>query len=346
MPGLPLPADRTIAINRLGRLGKVLEFPFRALGLPLQLAYPTKRLRPSLIHAHFGIDAALALPLARSLQIPMIVTYHGFDATMRDDSRRSFRQRLYLRRRKELQREVPLVLAVSDFVRKSVLAQGFEADKVRVHYTGVDTDFFLPSPGMVREPIVLFVGRLVENKGCDYLIRAMAEVHSEVPDSELVVIGDGPLRHQLEAQARQTSIRHKFLGTQTPSSVREWMNRSKVLCVPSVTISSGASEGFGMVFAEAQAMGLPVVSSFSGGIPEAVAHGETGFLAQERASDELAMYILKLLRDDDTWREFSIAGRRRVEERFDLRRQTALLEEIYHEVETGFLSPEFEPVGR
>lgn len=93
-------------------------------------------------------------------------------------------------------------------------------------------------------------------------------------------------------------------------------------------------------------MGLPVVSSFSGGIPEAVAHGETGFLAQERASDELAMYILKLLRDDDTWREFSIAGRRRVEERFDLRRQTALLEEIYHEVETGFLSPEFEPVGR
>ncbi len=110
------------------------------------------------------------------------------------------------------------------------------------------------------------------------------------------------------------------------------MNRARVFCVPSVTVDSGASEGFGMVFAEAQAMGLPVASFETGGIPEAVVHGETGLLARERDTAGLAQNIIALLSDRAMWERFSDAGRRRARELFDIRRQTAALEDIYRAV--------------
>lgn len=87
-----------------------------------------------------------------------------------------------------------------------------------------------------------------------------------------------------------------------------------------------------MVFAEAQAMGLPVVSYASGGIPEAVAHGETGLLAPEGDHEMLANHLLELFRNTEMWNSFSRDGRQRVERHFDLKRQTAALEQIYSEV--------------
>ena len=127
----------------------------------------------------------------------------------------------------------------------------------------------------------------------------------------LVIIGDGPLRPRLEQTARELALRHvSFLSTQPAGLVRYWMNRARVFCVPSVTVDSGASEGFGMVFAEAQAMGLPVASFATGGIPEAVVHGETGLLARERDTAGLAHNIISLLSDRAMWERFSDAGRR------------------------------------
>jgi len=107
------------------------------------------------------------------------------------------------------------------------------------------------------------------------------------------------------------------------------MNRARVFCVPSVRAASGDGEGFGMVFAEAQAMGLPVASFSSGGVPEAVLHGETGLLAAEGDWRALARNILALLEDENLWRKMSEAGQRRVREVFDLTKQTAKLEETY-----------------
>ena len=110
------------------------------------------------------------------------------------------------------------------------------------------------------------------------------------------------------------------------------MNRASVFCVPSITIDSGMSEGFGLVFAEAQAMGLPVVSFATGGIPEAVAHGTTGYLGPERDCEFLAAHITLLLKDSSLWSKFSAAGIAAATERFNLRRQTAVLEGMYDEV--------------
>jgi glycosyltransferase involved in cell wall biosynthesis len=332
--GLPVPTKRALVINQGGLLGKVNEYCFKLWGLAPTFFQQVRNLHPQLIHAHFGSDGALALPLARDLQIPLLITFHGFDATSKDEyARRSFySHRLYLRCREILKQETRLFVAVSEFIKQKLLEQGFPPEKIVVHYTGVDTELFQPELVVSREPIVLFVGRLTEKKGCEYLIRAMKAVQATMPEVELVVIGEGLLRSSLERLAGETLRRYRFLGVQPPESVRTWMHRAKVFCVPSVTSESGDSEGFGMVFAEAQAIGLPVVSFASGGIPEAVKHGETGFLVTERNWEDLTSHILLLLKEETLWHRFSENGQRRMRTFFNLHKQTRVLESLYQQI--------------
>ena len=232
-------------------------------------------------------------------------------------------------------RESDCIIAISEFIRSKLIEKGCPPEKIKVHYIGVDVDKFKPDPNIKREPIVLFVGRLVEKKGCEYLIRAMAEVQRVMPDVELVLIGDGNLRPKLEKLASDLLRNYSFLGVQTPEQVKAWMNRACVFSVPSIIAKSGDAEGFGIVFTEAQAMGLPVVSFASGGIPEAVAHNETGFLAPERDVEALSKYIVTLLNNDSLRENFAIAGRKRVEERFNLKYNTEQLEKIYTSILTN-----------
>ena len=332
--GLSLPPDLTLVVNSGGTKGRVAELAFKAFGHAPAFFHRLQGLHPVLVHAHFGIDATLALPLARFLSIPLVVTFHGYDATITDEAARSsfFSHRRYPARRQALQREGRLFIAVSSFIRDKLLAQGFPPQRIVVHYIGVDVEFFRADASISREPIVLFVGRLVEKKGCAHLIRAMTTVQQAVPSARLVIIGDGPLRQDLERLAQGSLQDFEFLGTQPPEVVRAWMNKVKVFSVPSVTAASGDAEGFGMVFAEAQAMGLPIASFASGGIPEAVAHGETGLLSPERNEQELATAIRQLLTDELLWNRLSEAGVARARRLFDLRAQAALLEDLYTRV--------------
>lgn len=330
--GLPLPAERTTVINQGGMAGKISEAVYKLWGVPpAPFVQQLKQVNASLIHAHFGPDGLRALPLAHRLKVPLVVTFHGYDATVTDDyaRRASLSHRTYLKQRSILQQEARIFIAVSEFIKKKLLDQGFPSNKIFVHYIGVDTTVFTPDPTVEREPVVLFVGRLVEKKGCEYLIRAMGEVQQQQPDAELVIVGDGPLRASLEHLAKTTLKRYRFLGAQSPECVRAWMNRAKVFSVPSIIAESGDAEAFGIVFAEAQAMGLPVVSFASGGIPEAIAHGKAGFLAPERDWQGLAKGIMQLLDNSSLWADFSRTGRERVQAVFDLHQQTRALEDIY-----------------
>ena len=332
--GLPLPEERILVVNGGGISGIAREAIFRLRGWDTTLARRTRGVGAELIHAHFGPDGVKALPLARALQMPLLVTFHGYDATMKDQyARRSFHgHRVYVRRRDVLKREARLFIAVSEFIRGKLLEQGFPPDKVLVHHIGVDTEIFRPDPTVTREPVVLFVGRLVEKKGCEYLIRAMSRVQKTRPEAELIVIGDGPLRPSLERLAGERLRRHRFLGMQPPDSVRAWMNRARVLSVPSIVAETGDSEGLPIVFCEAQSMGLPVVTFATAGNPEAVANGETGFPVPEKDWKALAASILLLLDNDGLWHRFSTAAQRRVRTKFDLRKQTSVLESVYEHV--------------
>jgi colanic acid/amylovoran biosynthesis glycosyltransferase len=328
--GLDLPEASTHIISDGSFGGRVSEAVFKLFGSAPALARKLHALRPVLMHAHFGPDGLRALPLSQRLGVPLIVTFHGSDATALNTRRHEapWGHRRYQAKKHVLERNGRLFIAVSDFIRKKLLEQNFSADKVLVHYIGVDTARFAPDQGEDK-PVVLFVSRLVERKGADFLIRAMAEVQKENSSVELVLIGDGPLRGDLERQARKSLRRYRFLGAQSSDVVRGWMDRASVFSVPSVKTRTGEEEALGIVFAEAQAMEKPVVSFLSGGISEVVRHGETGFLSPERDWQGLAQHLSMLLRNADLRRRFGVAGRQRVLKLFDLNTQTSALESIY-----------------
>jgi colanic acid/amylovoran biosynthesis glycosyltransferase len=331
VPGLDLPLDRTLVVNQGGILGTVAEGLFKLSGFAPQFYRQLRQLNLSLIHAHFGVCGALALPLKRVLKIPMVVTFHGLDATMSDRYARenSLTTRIYLHRRETLKQEVDLFIGVSDFISQKLIAQGFPAEKVITHCLGVDTQLFQSEPSLPPQPIVLFVGRFAEKKGCEYLIRAMARVREVAPELELLLIGDGELKPKLETLAAQLLHRYQFLGFQTPAVVKSWLARALLLVVPSVTAANGDSEGLPTVVLEAQAMGLPVVGSRHAGIPQAVIDGKTGLLVAERDIAGLAAAILRLWQEPNLRRRFSECGKQHVTTNFNLHEQTKILENIY-----------------
>ncbi len=336
MAGIDLPRDISWTVDDGGLRGRLRELRFRYVGPTHEEVTRLRARSPRLVYAHFAPDGYAAMPLAERLGVPLVTALHGYDVTMSDQAIGKTRLgREYLQGRPRLQKKGALFLTCSAYVRRRGLEIGYPAERTIVHSIGVDVERFKPPLARQREKIVLFVGRLVEKKGCASLIEAMAEVQRRCPAAELVVIGDGGLRSGYEALAAARGVRCRFLGAQPTAVVRDWMARAAVFCVPSVVAASGDAEGFGMVFIEAQAMGLPVVSTRSGGIPEAVENRETGLLVNERDPRALAEAILALIESDELWRRLSVAGRRRVVEHFNLARQTERLENVFEQLLAG-----------
>lgn len=281
---------------------------------------------PRVVHAHFGSSVVPGRVVARALGVPLVVTYHGMDITVRAGSDAE------LARRASAFSSASRVIAVSEYIAGRVRAAGCPPEKVVVHYIGVNTTHFSPGTAPRASHRVLFVGRLVAKKGVIHLVRAMREVQRAVPEAELVVAGDGDLRASLEREASAVGIRAAFLGVQTPEQVRDLMRTATVVAGPSIADARGNDEGLGMVFIEAQACGTPVVVSTSGGASEGVVNGETGLHFAPGDETALAEHLVALLRDPERRARMGGAARRHVEARFDLRTQTARLEETYDAV--------------
>jgi len=291
--------------------------------------------QPSLIHAHFGIEGVSALGLAMHLKVPLVTTFHGFDATLRTHAMLTspawFRYPL-LRRR--LAREGHLFLCASSFIRQRLLDSGFPESRTHTHYIGVDCRTLRPRGPLEEQPLILHVARLVEVKGTRYLLRAFARIARTHDAVRLLIIGDGPLRRTLRALAASLGVgdRVEFLGALPHAEVLSSMRKAAMLVLPGVRTTTGREEGLGMVLLEAAATGVPVIGSRVGGIPECIVDGKTGFLVSERDDEALARRMSELLEDPGRRHAMGAAGRALVEDRFDIERQTAALENFYDSV--------------
>ncbi len=215
--GIELPEDASWTVDGGGLTGRLRELRFRYAG-PTRAQVARLRARaPRLVYAHFAPDGYAAMQLAERLGVPLVTALHGYDVTMSDQSIAATRLgREYLHGRSGLQKKGALFLSCSAYVRRRGLEMGYPAERTIVHSIGVDVERFKPPAPGRREKIVLFVGRLVEKKGCASLLEAMAEVQQRSPAVELVVIGGGPLRAQYEARAARTActlplLRHAVL---------------------------------------------------------------------------------------------------------------------------------------
>lgn len=280
---------------------------------------------PALIHAHFFNDGVDAVRFAGRLALPVITTLHGHDITKHENAVAHSRANRHFFER------VERIVAVSRFIAEQALARGCPEHKLIQHYIGIDLEKFTAEKQESAEPSLLFVGRLVEKKGCTYLLQAMQMLQARFPDLRLTVIGDGELRSSLQREAHERRLNAEFVGTAGAAEIRQQLARSWVFVAPSVTAASGDTEGLGMVFLEAQALQTPVVSFRSGGLVEAVEEGRTALLSEERDVAGMASHIGELLDNSTLRHNMGLEGRGRVARDFDIRKQCAKLEAIYAE---------------
>jgi phosphatidylinositol alpha-1,6-mannosyltransferase len=213
-------------------------------------------------------------------------------------------------------RRADVVIAVSSYTAALVEATGAHPADMRLIPPGVD----LPSdssPLRAERPTVLTVSRLKDSyKGHDVLIAALARVRERVPDLEWVIVGDGPLRGELEARARAAGLgdRARFLGAVSDEERDAWLRRADVFAMPSRLPEGGlAGEGFGIVFLEASAYGKPVVAGSVGGALDAVADGESGLLVDPGDAEAVGEAITRLLLDEELRLGLGRAGAQRAQ---------------------------------
>ena len=287
-----------------------------------------------LLHVHFGTDALEAAPLARVLGLPMLVTLHGFDVNIAPAWWQSGAggrlMRSYPERLRHIAQQAGVgFVAVSQAVRESAITFGLPAARISVSPIGVDLQRIQPGPVPLaaRAKRVLYVGRLVEKKGADLLLQALAD--PRLAGIEAVLVGQGPLLHSLQALAQAQRLNVRFLGAQPHAAVLAEMAQARVYCLPSITAANGDAEGLNTTVMEAQAAGLPVVTSARASTTEGMIDGVTGIAFGEGDVAALVVALQRVLNDAALAQKMGHAGRRFVAEHFDVLRCAQQLETLY-----------------
>lgn len=327
-PRGPASSAQTTVVPNHGKLSG----PLWHAGLAWQAHRLLRKISPRLIHAHFLIDGVSILPYAKRLNIPLVVTAHGYDATLRPEAlAESSEGRLLLARQKALMRDAAMILCVSDFIRDELLARGYPDEKLVLQYLGVDIRAIHPQIGGARRG-VLTVGRLVEKKGTRLLIEAYARLPESLrAEHPLKVIGDGTLRRELEALANELGVAVDFLGAQPRNRIFEELLNTATFCLPSVRAASGDAEGMPIAIMEALATATPTLIFDDQPAAALLRSSGAGVLARAGSSADLAIQLGAMLQSDEA-ALMGKRGRALAERQFDISINNAQLEDRYTDV--------------
>lgn len=214
-----------------------------------------------------------------------------------------------------------VITYLGDFTREAIKgAIGSSPELVHIA-PGISLEQFKPGPkpsdllskyNINEEPIIICVGRLVRRKGQDNLIKALPIIKREIPKAKLILVGEGKLRKKLEKLAIKNKVYESviFTGRVSYSDLPRYFLLGDVFAMPSRSRNFGLEvEGLGIVYLEASASGLPVVAGDSGGAPDAVIVGETGYLSDSQNPKDIAKHIIYLLKDLDHAKTLGRNGR-------------------------------------
>jgi glycosyltransferase involved in cell wall biosynthesis len=298
-------------------------------------------------HAVSGYGFLKALK-KQGIKKPFIHTIHGVLADEFEQNKKngyvSFRSRIansYMHKLAQLEEETAnnatLIVTIGNYSLEKIQKHyGINPSKVRIVPNGVDTEKFKPNEnpqavrkqfGLGNEPIVLFVGSLIQRKGLPFLVEAAKKIVEKQPDTRFLIVGKGPLKQQLTAsiEAANLSGSFNFLGNVKNEMLPNVYNCADVFVLPSI------QEGQGIVLLEAQASGKPVVAFDIGGVDEAVRNAETGLLVKRGSNEELADALLRLLSDKALIEKMGANGRKFVIENFTWDICAQKMFKVYHE---------------
>jgi colanic acid/amylovoran biosynthesis glycosyltransferase len=320
-PRYPMVILRSLNLLRYGRDASSLNLFYKA-------ALFLRKGDFDIIHCHFGPNGMLGV-LLKEMGIPgkILTTFHGYDV-----------YKYVSRKGKGVYRSLfsqgDLFLPISDYWKRRLMKLGCPQDKLIIHHMGVDIDRFelrLRGLDSGEKVNVLTVARLIPKKGLEYSIRAVARTLDVYPNIRYEIVGDGPMQKELEnlvaslGVERQVSLSGWKVGAELAVSLR----KAHIFLLHSVTDSEGNMEGIPVSLMEAQAVGLPVVSTYHSGIPELVSNEKSGFLVPEKDVVAMAQRLEYLVKHPDVWANMGREGRKIIEKRFDIARLNKKLVRIY-----------------
>lgn len=301
------------SLSALNRLAALTKLPFKSFDI---------------LHAHFG-PVGSSFRFARILyNAPLVVSFHGYDFS-------TWPSRFGPEAYTGLFAESEIITAHTEYASEKIQQLGCPERLIRRLPCGIDLSEFasrtrLKSEGPLR---VITVGRLVEKKGYATSIQALGALTQQGIDFRYQIIGSGPLRESLRNLAAEHSIsgQVELLGAQSSQEVRRLLQESDVFLLPSITASDGDTEGAPVSLMEAQACGLPVISTLHAGIPEIVVDGVSGFLVREHDIAQTAEALSRLANDPQLRTRMGQQGRTNMEHRHNIDQLNELLVDYYQE---------------
>ncbi|MEM8830640.1 MAG: glycosyltransferase [Cyanobacteria bacterium P01_G01_bin.19] len=292
-----------------------------------------------LVHCQFGIYAmqgkypqdagVLRLRSLGLLQGKLVIGFRGWDISWYV---KQYGEDVYQR----LFPHADFFVTNCNFFRDRAIKIGCPGNKITVVGSGIDCQKFqfkprqLPKDGIVR---LATTGRLIEKKGIEYAIRAVADTIPYYPHLEYNIIGDGYLRDSLQQLITELGLTNKIklLGWKQQAEIISILDNTQIFLAPCITAQDGNQDAPVNTLKEAMAIGLPVISTYHGGIPELVQNGVSGYLVPERDSQAIAEKLQYLIANSNLWQYLGKQGRKFVEQHYDIEPLNDLLVDVYRQ---------------
>ncbi len=316
----PVPIINSINLLKFGKRARSLQLFY--------LALPFYGYDFDIFHCHFGPNGAKLLPLKDiGFRGAFVTSFHGYDV---HSYTRVHGKEVY----EDLFAAGDLFTCNTEYTKSQAAALGCDEERIRILPVGLDLEKYpyrernYPEEGRVR---ILTVGRLVEKKGHEFMLRALREVLRERDDVEYIIVGNGPLEEHLKGlvEAWELTDHVMFLTSVSDDELLKLYRECHLFALTSVTAPNGDKEGQALVLQEAQATGMPVISTFHNGIPEGVLHERSGFLVQEWDVGALRDTLLYLIGHPEQWADMGKTGREFVAQKYDILKLNRDLVAIY-----------------
>jgi glycosyltransferase involved in cell wall biosynthesis len=276
--------------------------------------------------AEYGTTAACVLNVCRSLKLPLIAHFHGFDAsihTVLNDN-----QQAYI----ELFEYASAIVVVSKVMKIKLLDLGCSESKLVYNPYGPDDAFLDICPSFHNEQFI-GIGRFVDKKAPYYTILAFQKILYNHPDARLIIGGDGPLLNTCINLCKHLKIENNvtFPGVISPAQYRKYLGESLAFVQHSITAENGDMEGTPVGIIEASSAGLPVISTSHAGIPDVIIHNSTGLLCEEHDVERMAENMLKLLDDKGLAISMGENGKKNIRNNFSIKKHLSILRELINQ---------------
>jgi len=318
----PRPVLRSLNVFRFGREAFSLNLFFKTLVF-------LEAKDDDIIFCHFGQNGRIGLLMREvgALKGKLVTVFHASDITayVWREGRSVYR---------DLFEKGDLALPISRYAKGKLLELGCPERRIQIHRMGVDLAQFrmIMRKRFGTPPLkILSVARMVEKKGLEYGLEAVAMLIRDGISCDYTLIGDGPLRRDLEARARGLKLEGHvhFAGWQDSGAVRRCLKDADVFLAPSIRAANGDEEGIPVVLMEAMASRVPVVTTPTGGIRELVEEGKTGFLVEEKNAHALAEKLKYLWEHPSVTEQVASGGRAIIEEQYNVETLNQVLIKLF-----------------